>query len=212
MGRASGGKRRNLRSSGSEGPANLKVYFEQPWDAITNGTTEKFKGALEALSLNLLQQLHLEKVDVVHTHTWYVSMAGFLAKRLYGIPFVLTTHSLEPLRAWKAEQLGSGYALSSWMERTAILDADAIVAVSNGTKADIQRAYPEVDAKKIHVIYNGIDLQQYQWTPDTSALVKYGVDTDAAVCAVRRPHHAAEGCDAPGGCDSVSAAGDAGGA
>ena len=155
---------------------NLKVYFEQPWDAITNGTTEKFKGALEALSLNLLQQLHLEKVDVVHTHTWYVSMAGFLAKRLYGIPFVLTTHSLEPLRAWKAEQLGSGYALSSWMERTAILDADAIVAVSNGTKADIQRAYPEVDAKKIHVIYNGIDLHQYQWTPDISSLVKYGVD------------------------------------
>ena len=152
------------------------MYFEQPWDAITNGTTAKFKGALEALSLNLLQQLHLEKIDVIHTHTWYVSMAGFLAKKLYGIPFVLTTHSLEPLRAWKAEQLGTGYALSSWMERTAILDADAIVAVSNGTKADIQRAYPDVDAKKIHVIYNGIDLQQYQWTPDTSALEKYGVD------------------------------------
>src|SRR6185312_6059333 len=144
-------------------PSNLEVYFEQPWDAITDGTTAKFKGALEALSLNLLEQLHLEKVSVVHTHTWYVSMAGFLAKKLYGIPFVLTTHSLEPLRAWKAEQLGAGYALSSWMERTAILDADAIVAVSNGTKADIQRAYPDVDAKKIHVIYNGIDLQQYQW-------------------------------------------------
>ncbi len=156
---------------------NLDVHFEQPWDAITNGTSAKFKGALEALSLNLLDQLHLEKVDVVHTHTWYVSMAGFLAKKLYGIPFVLTTHSLEPLRAWKAEQLGSGYALSSWMERTAVLEADAIVAVSNGTKADIQRAYPDVDAKKIHVIYNGIDLQQYQWTPDRSALEKYGVDT-----------------------------------
>ena len=72
---------------------NLAVYFEQPWDAITDGTTAKFKGALEALSLNLLEQLHLEKVDVVHTHTWYVSMAGFLAKKLYEIPFVLTTHS-----------------------------------------------------------------------------------------------------------------------
>jgi starch synthase len=157
-------------------PRNLEVCFEQPWDAITNGTTAKFKGALEALSLNLLEQLHLGKIDVIHTHTWYVSMAGFLAKKLYGIPFVLTTHSLEPLRAWKAEQLGSGYALSSWMERTAILDADAIVAVSNGTKADIQRAYPDVDAKKIHVIYNGVDLQQYQWTPDRTALEKYGVD------------------------------------
>ena len=157
-------------------PANLEVHFEQPWDAITNGTTEKFKGALEALSLNLLEQLHLEKLDVVHTHTWYVSMAGFLAKKLYGIPFVLTTHSLEPLRAWKAEQLGTGYALSSWMERTAILDADAIVAVSHGTKADIQRAYPDVDAKRIHVIYNGIDLNQYQYTPNQEALLKYGVD------------------------------------
>jgi len=164
------------RPSGEGAPTNLEVYFEQPWDAITDGTTAKFKGALEALSLNLLEQLHLEKVNVVHTHTWYVSMAGFLAKKLYGIPFVLTTHSLEPLRAWKAEQLGAGYALSSWMERTAILDADAIVAVSNGTKADIQRAYPDVDAKKIHVIYNGIDLQQYQWTADKSALEKYGVD------------------------------------
>src|SRR5580658_2700748 len=155
---------------------NLQVYFEQPWDAITDGTTAKFKGALEALSLNLLEQLHLEKVDVVHTHTWYVSMAGFLAKKLYGVPFVLTTHSLEPLRAWKAEQLGSGYAMSSWMERTAILDADAVIAVSQGTKADILRAYPDVDAKKIHVIYNGIDLQQYRKTAATDALAKYGVD------------------------------------
>ena len=155
---------------------NLEVHFEKPWNAITDGTTAKFKGALEALSLNLLQQLHLEKLDVIHTHTWYVSMAGFLAKKLYGVPFVLTTHSLEPLRAWKAEQLGSGYALSSWMERTAILDADAIIAVSNGTKVDIIRAYPDVDPARIHVIYNGIDLNQYQWTPDKSALKKYGVD------------------------------------
>ena len=159
-------------------PANpdLKVTCENPWGQITHGTQAKFKGALEALSLNLLQQLHLEKLDVVHTHTWYVSMAGFLAKKLYGIPFVLTTHSLEPLRAWKAEQLGSGYALSSWMERTAILDADAIVAVSNGTKADILKAYPEVDPARIHVIYNGIDLEQYQWTADTTALRTFGVD------------------------------------
>ena len=155
---------------------NLQVFYEQPWSAITDGTKAKFKGALEALSLNLLQQLDLGKLDVIHTHTWYVSMAGFLAKKLYGIPFVLTTHSLEPLRGWKAEQLGTGYALSSWMERTAILDADAVVAVSNGTKADILRAYPDVDPARIHVIYNGIDLEQYQYTPDTSALEKYGID------------------------------------
>ena len=140
------------------------MHFENPWGQISHGTQAKFKGALEALSLNLLEQLHLDKIDIVHTHTWYVAMAGFLAKKLYNIPFVLTTHSLEPLRAWKAEQLGSGYALSSWMERTAILDADAIIAVSNGTKADIQKAYPDVDPAKIHVIYNGIDLDQYQYT------------------------------------------------
>lgn len=155
---------------------NLHVRFENPWGQITHGTQAKFKGALEALSLNLLQELHLEKLDIIHTHTWYVSMAGFLAKKLYNIPFVLTTHSLEPLRAWKAEQLGSGYALSSWMEKTAILDADAIVAVSNGTKADILKAYPDADPDKIHVIYNGIDLQQYQWTARQDALLKYGVD------------------------------------
>ena len=154
----------------------LDIHFENPWPLISHGTQAKFKGALEALSLNLLENLHLEKLDIIHTHTWYVSMAGFLAKKLYDIPFVLTTHSLEPLRAWKAEQLGSGYKLSSWMERTAILDADAIVAVSNGTKADILKAYPDVDEKKIHVIYNGIDLQQYQYTPNQEALKKYGVD------------------------------------
>ncbi|MDR3741730.1 MAG: glycogen synthase [Terracidiphilus sp.] len=155
---------------------NLHVRGQEPWAEITDGTTGKFKGALEALSLNLTQVKALEGVDVVHTHTWYVSMAGYLAKKLYGVPFVLTTHSLEPLRAWKAEQLGSGYAMSSWMERTAIVDADAIVAVSQGTKADILRAYPEVDPAKIHVIYNGIDLNEYQKTSDVTALREFGID------------------------------------
>ena len=141
--------------------ANLHVIGAEPWAEITNGTPGKFKGALEALSLNLTQIKALSGVDIAHTHTWYVAMAGFLAKKLYGIPFVLTVHSLEPLRAWKAEQLGSGYAMSSWMERTAMLDADAIVAVSKGTKEDILLAYPEVKPERIHVIYNGIDLKQY---------------------------------------------------
>jgi starch synthase len=166
-------------SSGSEdqdAEANLRVFFQQPWNAISEGTEAKFKGALEALSLNLLQNLRLDELNVIHTHTWYVAMAGFLAKKLYGIPFVLTTHSLEPLRAWKAEQLGTGYALSSWMERTAVLEADAIIAVSNGTRADILKAYPDVDPERIHVIYNGIDLDQYRYTPHQDALLKYGVD------------------------------------
>src|SRR5580658_6288839 len=116
---------------------NLHVRGEEPWSRITEGTEEKFKAALETFSLNLAQMTSIAAIDIVHTHTWYVSMAGFLAKKLFNVPFVLTTHSLEPLRAWKAEQLGSGYAMSSWMERTAILDADAVIAVSNGTKDDI---------------------------------------------------------------------------
>ena len=154
---------------------NLHVRGQEPWGEITNGTEAKFKGALEALSLNLTQIKALTGIDVAHTHTWYVSMAGLLAKKLYNIPFVLTTHSLEPLRAWKAEQLGTGYAMSSWMEKIAMLDADAIIAVSNGTKDDILRAYP-VDPERVHVIYNGIDLNQYQKTDETSALIAHGVD------------------------------------
>jgi starch synthase len=155
---------------------NLHVRGGEPWSEISEGSDGKYKTALEALSLNLAQMKSLTAIDIVHTHTWYVSMAGFFAKKLFGIPFVLTTHSLEPLRAWKAEQLGSGYAMSSWMERTAILDADAVIAVSKGTKDDILRAYPEVDPERIHVIYNGIDLDEYQKTSHTTALTKYGVD------------------------------------
>jgi len=155
---------------------NLHVRGAKPWTLISEGTQEKYKTALETLTLNIAQMMPLAAIDIVHTHTWYVSMAGFLAKKLFNIPFVLTTHSLEPLRAWKAEQLGSGYAMSSWMERTAILDADAIIAVSRGTKEDIIKAYPEVDPARIHVIYNGIDLDEYQQTSATDALVKYGVD------------------------------------
>ncbi len=154
---------------------NLHVRGDHPWDEISNGTEGKFKAALETLSLNLSQIKALSGVDVVHTHTWYVSMAGFLAKKLYNVPFVLTTHSLEPLRAWKSEQLGSGYALSSWVERTAILDADAVIAVSKGTKEDILRVYP-VDPARVHVIYNGIDLSEYRKTTETTALTQYGVD------------------------------------
>ena len=161
---------------------NLHVIGDEPPAEVTAGTDAKFKTAVDALALNLAQMKELAEIDIVHTHTWYASMAGFLAKKLYKIPFVLTTHSLEPLRAWKAEQLGSGYAMSSWMERTAMLDADAIIAVSHGTKADILRAYPEVDADKIHVIYNGIDLAEYQKTSATDALVKYGVDVSAPYC------------------------------
>jgi starch synthase len=155
---------------------NLYVRGAEPWDEITNGTEAKFKGALEALSLNLTQVKALAGIDVAHTHTWYTSMAGYLAKKLYSVPFVLTAHSLEPLRAWKSEQLGSGYAMSSWMERTGILDADAVIAVSEATRSDILRAYPELKAERVHVIYNGIDLSAYRKASETKALTDYGVD------------------------------------
>jgi starch synthase len=155
---------------------NLHVCGAEPWEELTNGTEGRFKSALEALSLNLTQVKALTGIDIVHTHTWYASMAGYFAKKLYKVPFVLTTHSLEPLRAWKADQLGSGYAMSSWMERTAILDADAIIAVSKNTAADILRAYPDVEPDRLHVIYNGIDLGEYQKSSMTVALNSYGVD------------------------------------
>ncbi len=161
-----------------EDQGNLHVRGDEPPPEVTGETQAKFKTAIDAFALNLSQQKELGEIDLVHTHTWYVAMAGFLAKKLYNIPLVLTTHSLEPLRAWKAEQLGAGYALSSWMERTAIMAADAIIAVSHGTRADIIRAYPDVDPDSIHVIYNGIDLKQYQYTDATDALIKYGVDPE----------------------------------
>src|SRR5215469_11797861 len=156
--------------------ANLHVRGVKPWEEITNGTEAKFKSALEALSLNLTQVKSLPGIDIVHTHTWYASMAGYLAKKLYNVPFVLTTHSLEPLRAWKAEQLGTGYAMSSWMERTAILDADAIIAVSKGTREDILRAYPDVQPDRIHVIYNGIVFCDDKKTTENKALTDYGIN------------------------------------
>lgn len=114
-------------------------------------------------------------VDIVHCHTWYAQFAGILAKLCYGTPLVVTTHSLEPLRPWKREQLGRGYDASSWIEKTAIEMADAVIAVSQETKQDVLK-YFQVDEKKVSVIYNGIDLDQYKVTNDTSALDKFGVD------------------------------------
>lgn len=136
---------------------------------------KKLSGALDTLETNLATLGDPVDADVVHVHTWYAHFGGILAKILYGIPLVLTTHSLEPLRPWKREQLGRGYDLSSWIERTAIEMADAIVAVSEGTKEDVL-AHFAVDPAKVKVIYNGINVEQYKPTPATDALVKYGVD------------------------------------
>ncbi|HTJ68641.1 MAG TPA: glycogen synthase [Actinospica sp.] len=132
--------------------------------------------ALRALSIDLNMAAAVADRDLVHSHTWYANMGGHLAKLLFGIPHVMTAHSLEPLRPWKAEQLGGGYAVSSWAERTAIEAADAVIAVSNGMRGDILDCYPSLDPARVHVVHNGIDTELYRPTPETDALLKHGVD------------------------------------
>jgi starch synthase len=113
--------------------------------------------------------------DVVHCHTWYSHLAGITVKQAYGIPLVLTTHSLEPLRPWKREQLGGGYDASAWVERTALEMADAIIAVSEGTRQDVLNLF-NVDPERVHIIHNGIDLDMYRATSDATAVERYGID------------------------------------
>jgi len=140
-----------------------------------NQTNEKLKAVLQTLSTSILMNSDDIDADVVHCHTWYVQFAGIVAKLCYGTPLVITTHSLEPLRPWKREQLGRGYDASCWIEKTAIEMADAVIAVSHETKEDVLK-YFDVDEDKIKVIYNGINLQEYVVTKATSTLEKYGID------------------------------------
>ncbi|MFI8932335.1 glycogen synthase [Streptomyces sp. NPDC053474] len=132
--------------------------------------------ALRTLSVDLTMAAALGGRDLVHTHTWYANLAGHVGKLLHGIPHVLTSHSLEPLRPWKAEQLGGGYAVSSWAERTAVEAADAVIAVSGAMREDILACYPAVDPAKVRVVHNGIDTELYRPDPGTSALARHGID------------------------------------
>ena len=132
--------------------------------------------ALRVIAADIAMTAALADREVLHSHTWYANLAGHLGKLLYGVPHVISAHSLEPLRPWKAEQLGGGYRLSSWVEKTAYEAADAIVAVSNGMRRDILEAYPEVDPDKVHTIYNGIDTELYQPDLATDVLESIGVD------------------------------------
>ena len=144
------------------------------WGALDGSAPEL--AALRTLSIDLAMAKDVAGSALVHTHTWYANFGGHLAKLMYGIPHVMTSHSLEPLRPWKAEQLGGGYAISSFCERTAIEAADAVIAVSSGMKRDILRAYPTVDPAKVHIIYNGIDLDEYQRDTETNVLERLGID------------------------------------
>jgi starch synthase len=132
--------------------------------------------AVQTLGTDLAIVTDVAGADVVHSHTWYANFAGHLASLLHGIPHVVTAHSLEPLRPWKAEQLGGGYAVSSWIEKTAYEAAAAIVAVSEGMRGDILRSYPALDPAKVRVIYNGIDVEAWHPVDDPSLLAELGVD------------------------------------
>ncbi|HET6563395.1 MAG TPA: glycogen synthase [Marmoricola sp.] len=132
--------------------------------------------SLRILSADLSMAAAVSGVDLVHSHTWYANMAGHLAKLLYDVPHVVTAHSLEPQRPWKAEQLGGGYRVSSWAERTAYEAADAVIGVSRGMAADIIDAYPAIDPSRVHVVHNGIDAEFYFPDPRTEVLERIGVD------------------------------------
>jgi starch synthase len=132
--------------------------------------------ALATMGVDLTIARAVAGVDLVHSHTWYANLAGHTAGLLHGLPHVATTHSLEPLRPWKAEQLGGGYALSSWCEKVGLEGADRIIAVSKGMAADVREAYPQVDPGRIEVVYNGIDPQAYQPDPATNVVDSLGVD------------------------------------
>jgi starch synthase len=170
---------RSLRKHGTD----VRVRaFGQPRaeDGVTSylvpGDLAGANPALATLGVDLLIAKDVQGADIVHSHTWYANGAGEIAALLYGIPHVVTAHSLEPLRPWKAEQLGGGYRLSSWLESTAFAGASKIIAVSDGMRRDILRSYPELDESKVEVVYNGIDLDA--WTPnhDPEVLSALGID------------------------------------
>ncbi|WP_406194087.1 MULTISPECIES: glycogen synthase [unclassified Streptomyces] len=149
------------------------VLRHRPWSALDTSND-----ALRTFSVDLAMAAGLEGRDLVHSHTWYANLGGHLAKLLYGIPHVMTAHSLEPLRPWKAEQLGGGYALSSWAERTAIEAADAVIAVSGAMREDILSCYPALDPARVHIVHNGIDTGLYRPDHGTDVLNRFGLDPD----------------------------------
>ncbi len=154
-----------------QGADRTGAVAHRPWDLLA-GTNQ----ALQTISTDLSMTAAVGPADLVHSHTWYANLAGHLAALLYGVPHIVTTHSLEPLRPWKAEQLGGGYALSSWCEKVAVESAAAVIAVSEGMRADVLAAYPAVPPERVRVIRNGIDTTEYAADAGTDVLERYGVD------------------------------------
>jgi starch synthase len=149
-------------------------------NSVFEQSDNKLKAVFNSLNTCLHMNAEILDADVVHCHTWYAQFAGIVAKLCYGVPLVITTHSLEPLRPWKREQLGHGYEASSWIEKTAIEMADAVIAVSKETKEDVLK-YFNVENEKVKVIYNGINLNEYVVTDKTSTLDKYGIDKNKPI-------------------------------
>jgi alpha-maltose-1-phosphate synthase len=154
-----------------QGADRPDAVAHRPWDLLA-GTNQ----ALQTVSTDLAMTAGAEGANLVHSHTWYANLGGHLASLLYGIPHVVTMHSLEPLRPWKAEQLGGGYAISSWCERVSATAAAAVIAVSNGMRDDILAAYPDIDPSKIRVIRNGIDTSEYVPDSGFEVVERYGID------------------------------------
>jgi alpha-maltose-1-phosphate synthase len=152
------------------------AVVHRAWDELSGDAPHL--AALRAMSIDLSMAKGVEGAEVVHSHTWYANLGGHLSKLTYDIPHVATVHSLEPMRPWKAEQLGGGYALSSWCERVSLESADAIIAVSKGSREDILACYPAIDPARVQVIYNGIDAAQYTPDRNTDVLERYSVDPD----------------------------------
>lgn len=176
---------RALRRLGSEADVDARVHaFGAPRDeAGTSSYAEPAElvganAALRTIGVDLAIAEACAGADVVHSHTWYANHAGHLASLLHDVPHVVTAHSLEPLRPWKAEQLGGGYRLSSWVERTAYESAAAIIAVSAAMRADVLRCYPAVDPARVHTVHNGIDTELWTPTPAPDRVRALGVDPD----------------------------------
>ncbi|WP_457144550.1 glycogen synthase [Mycobacterium sp. URHB0021] len=163
------------------GAPRAGAFVHQPDPALRGANP-----ALSTLSADLNMVNGASEASVVHSHTWYTGMAGHLTSLLYGIPHVLTAHSLEPMRPWKAEQLGGGYRVSSWVEKTAVEGADAVIAVSAGMRDDVLRTYPALDPNRVHVVRNGIDTEVWypiQPEPGDSVLAELGVDVSRPIVA-----------------------------
>lgn len=166
----------DVRCFGSqqESVQQLLVRGFEPWSELGARGKPEHRGAFNALTTNLAMIQEEMQADVVHCHTWYTHLAGLLARELWGVPLVITAHSLEPLRPWKQEQLGGAYQVSSWVERQAMETADRVIAVSGETRKDIERVYPGA-AGKTDVIYNGIDTTEYRPVSDQQALRRFGI-------------------------------------